>query len=49
MRAMRTARFSGYQDLKLVEISKPAVSDGRVVVRLTAAGVMPLDPLGGAS
>jgi len=40
---MRAERFSGYQDLKLVEIPKPAVSDGRVVVRLTAAGVTPLD------
>jgi len=43
MRAMRAERFSGYQELKLVEIPKPAVSDGRVVVRLTAAGVTPLD------
>jgi len=40
---MRAERFGGYQDLKLVEIPKPAVSDGRVVVRLTAAGVTPLD------
>jgi NADPH:quinone reductase-like Zn-dependent oxidoreductase len=29
--------------LKPVEIPKPAVSDGRVLVRLTAAGVTPLD------
>jgi NADPH:quinone reductase len=43
MRAMRAERFSGYQDLKLVEIPKPTVSDGRVLVRLTAAGVTPLD------
>ena len=43
MRAMRAERFTGYQDLKLVEIAKPAVSDGRVLVRLTAAGVTPLD------
>jgi NADPH2:quinone reductase len=43
MRAMRADRFSGYQDLKLVEIPKPAVSDGRVLVRLMAAGVTPLD------
>src|ERR1700730_16057842 len=43
MRAMRADRFNGYQDLKLVEIPKPAVSDGRVLVRLTAAGVTPLD------
>src|ERR1700731_1325972 len=43
MHAIRAERFSGYQDLKLVEIAKPAVSDGRVLVRLTAAGVTPLD------
>ena len=43
MHAMRAERFGGYQDLKLVEIPQPAVSDGRVVVRLTAAGVTPLD------
>ena len=43
MRAMRADRFNGYQDLKAVEIPKPAVSDGRVLVRLTAAGVTPLD------
>jgi NADPH:quinone reductase-like Zn-dependent oxidoreductase len=40
---MRAERFSGYQDLKLVEIPKPAVSNGRVVVRLTGAGDTPLD------
>jgi NADPH:quinone reductase-like Zn-dependent oxidoreductase len=40
---MRAERFSGYQDLKLVEIPTPTVSDGRVLVRLTAAGVTPLD------
>ena len=43
MHAMRAERFSGYQDLKMVEIPKPAVADGRVLVRLTAAGVTPLD------
>jgi NADPH2:quinone reductase len=43
MHAMRAERFSGYQDLKLVDIAKPAVSDGRILVRLTAAGVTPLD------
>jgi NADPH:quinone reductase len=42
MRAMR-AEGSGYKDLKLVDISKPAVSDGRVLVRMTAAGVTPLE------
>ena len=45
MRAMRAEGFSGYQDLKLVDIPKPAVSDGRVLLRITAAGVTPLDQL----
>jgi NADPH:quinone reductase-like Zn-dependent oxidoreductase len=40
---MRADQFSGYQDLKLVEIPKPAVSNGRVLVKLMAAGVTPLD------
>jgi NADPH2:quinone reductase len=43
MRAMRAEGFSGYEDLKLVEIPKPAVSDGQVLVRITAAGVTPLE------
>src|SRR5882724_13714772 len=43
MRAMRAEGFSGYKDLKLVDIPKSAVSDGRVLVRITAAGVTPLD------
>src|ERR1700735_5592806 len=43
MRAMRVERFGGYGDLNLVDIPKPAVSDGRVLVRITAAGVPPLD------
>src|SRR2546426_6765771 len=43
MRAMSAEGFSGYKDLKLVDIPKPAVSDGRVLVRITAAGVTPLD------
>ncbi len=43
MRAMRAEAFSGYKDLKLVNIPKPSVSDGRVLVRITAAGVTPLD------
>jgi NADPH2:quinone reductase len=43
MRAMRAEAFSGYKDLKLVDIPKPSVSDGRVLVRITAAGVTPLD------
>src|SRR6202050_3551517 len=43
MRAMRAERFSGYEALKLVELPKPAVTDGKVLVRITAAGVTPLD------
>src|SRR5713101_8368098 len=43
MRAMRAEEFSGYEGLKLVELPKPAVSDGKVLLRMTAAGVTPLD------
>src|SRR5437667_2577489 len=43
MHAMRAETFSGYQGLKLVELPKPAVTDGKVLVRITAAGVPPLD------
>ena len=43
MRAVRAEAFSGYKDLKLVNIPKPALSDGRVLVRIAAAGVTPLE------
>jgi NADPH2:quinone reductase len=43
MRAMRAERFTGYEGLKLVDLAKPAVTDGKVLVRTTAAGVTPLD------
>jgi NADPH2:quinone reductase len=43
MRAMRAEQFSGYDALKLVELPKPKVTDGKVLVRITAAGVTPLD------
>src|SRR5438477_12394997 len=43
MHAMRAETFSGYQGLKLIELPKPAVADGKVLVRMTAAGVTPLD------
>jgi hypothetical protein len=43
MRAMRAERFSGYEALKLVELPKPTAIDGKVLVRITAAGVTPLD------
>src|SRR5258705_5999585 len=43
MRAMRAETFGGYEGLKLVALPKPAVSDGRVLLRMTAVGVTPLD------
>jgi NADPH:quinone reductase len=43
MRAIVAERFGGYQNLKLADIPEPAVSNGRVLVRITAAGVTPLD------
>jgi NADPH2:quinone reductase len=43
MRAIRAEQFSGYEGLKLVDLPKPAVTDGKVLVRITAAGVTPLD------
>src|SRR5438445_8039608 len=42
MRAMRAEKFSGYDALKLVDLPKPAVSDGKVLLRMTAIGVTPL-------
>jgi hypothetical protein len=33
MRAMRAAQFSGYEALNLLDPPKPAVSDGRVLLR----------------
>jgi NADPH2:quinone reductase len=43
MRAMRAEQFSGYEGLKLADLPKPAASDRKVLVRITAAGVTPLD------
>jgi NADPH2:quinone reductase len=43
MRAIVAEEFGGYQNLKPADIPKPAVSDGPVLVRMTAAGVTPLD------
>jgi NADPH2:quinone reductase len=40
---MRAEQFNGYKELKLVNLPKPAVTDGKVLVRITAAGVTPLD------
>jgi NADPH2:quinone reductase len=35
MRAIRAEQFSGYEALKLVELPKPVVTDGKVQVRIT--------------
>jgi NADPH:quinone reductase-like Zn-dependent oxidoreductase len=43
MRAMRAEGFSGYKDLKLADIPKPVVSEGRVLIKIAAAGVTPLE------
>src|SRR3989449_11096513 len=43
MRAMRAERFGGYEGLKLSYFPKPVVSDGKVLLRMTAVGVTPLD------
>jgi NADPH:quinone reductase len=43
MWAMRATRFNGYGDLKLANLPKPEVSEGKVLVRMTAAGVTPLE------
>jgi len=43
MRAMRAESFTGCGGLKLVEAPRPRSADGRVLVRITAAGVTPLD------
>src|SRR6267143_4901647 len=40
---MRAEQFSGYEGLKLVDLPKPAVSGGKVLLRMTAAGVTPLE------
>src|SRR5882672_8442679 len=43
MRAMRAEQFNEYEGLKLVDLPRPAVSDGKVLLRMTAAGVTPLE------
>ena len=43
MRAMRAESFTGYGGLKLVDVPRPTLAAGRVLVRITAAGVSPLD------
>ncbi len=47
MRAMQAEAFGGYGDLKLTDIPKPVVSDGRVLVHMTGRGrdaARPYDP-----
>jgi NADPH2:quinone reductase len=43
MRAMRAEGFRCYGDLKLADIPKPHVAEGRVLVKIAAAGVTPLE------
>src|ERR1700746_1860290 len=43
MRAMRAETFSDYDGLKLTDLPKQTVSDGTGLLRMTAAGVTPLD------
>src|SRR5438046_7922137 len=40
---MRAEAVSSYQGVKLIERPRPAVTDGKVLVLITAAGVTPLD------
>ena len=43
MRMIQATQFTGNQGLVQLDAPKPQVSDGRVLVRVTAAGVTPLD------
>lgn len=43
MRMMLANQLTGYQDLEQVEAPTPQVTDGRVLVRVRAAGVTPLE------
>src|SRR5271154_412468 len=43
MRMIQATQFTGYQGLVQVDAPKPQFTDGRVLVRVTAAGVTPLD------
>jgi NADPH2:quinone reductase len=40
---MRAEAFGRYEDMKLTDIPSPTLSDGRILVRMNAAGVTPLD------
>src|ERR1700754_890869 len=43
MRMIQATKFTGYQALVQLDAPKSNVADGRVLVRVTAAGVTPLD------
>jgi NADPH2:quinone reductase len=43
MRMIQATQFTGYQGLVQLDAPKPKLADGRVLVRVTAAGVTPLD------
>jgi hypothetical protein len=43
MRAIEAETFSGFGGLRQIELPKPQPAKGRVLVRVTAAGVTPLD------
>src|SRR5882724_2979643 len=43
MRAIEAKTFSGYRGLRQTELPKPQPAKDRVLVRLTADGVTPLD------
>ena len=43
MSAIEAKTFSGYSGLQQIELAKPQPTKGKVLVRITAAGVAPLD------
>jgi len=43
MRAMRAESFTGYGGLKITEVPRPTLTARKVLVRITSAGVSPLD------
>jgi NADPH:quinone reductase len=43
MWAMRAERFGSYEGLQRTNIPKPSTADGKILIRVTAAGVVPLD------
>jgi NADPH2:quinone reductase len=43
MRAIQAETFSGYSGLRQIELLKPKPAKDRLLVRVTAAGVTPLD------